>query len=428
MRVAIAILYTTCVIALDAKSYRSSEFGWQPGADVARAFAKLLTNETLGAGDELVLEHRYRIWGSLQLPDRFTLSATKGAGFDVVDAVKPKTGKGLLQLGHQNRLRNLTITYLNTPPLRPTGEKQGVHFTRRLGIFARGKNDLRIEHCRLTGAINHHIKLIDCARPQIVGCHIAGGHWSVLLVGNVREPVFRRCLIERCQGDSIKTGTGGAKGVRGALVEECVFQDNLRDGIDTTGGWQDAMVRDCVFRRLREGLDIKAFYDRRVNVSPDMACSNIRIENCQFYDMPNGITLTTIDGGRRRGPGQELITAANIRDCAPHDIEIVNCVFGYTEVPLRPRRQGGYGVDNPGAGEHMRMLLLKDAHSIRYRDIRFLGDRINPVWIGSIGGSGNLSKSAAAALERTVSGNVLPESAPPVPAGVTATHFVCGPR
>lgn len=206
------------------------------------------------------------------------------------------------------------------------------------------------------------------------------------------------------------------------------FQDNLRDGIDTTGGWKDAVVRNCIFRRLREGLDIKAFYDRKVNVSPDVACSNIRIENCQFYDMPNGITLTTIDGGRRRGPGNELITAANIKDRAPHDIDIINCIFGYTEKPLRPRSQGGFGVERSMAGEHMRMLLLKDAHSIRYKDIRFLGDRIKPYHIGSIGGSSNLSQEAARALKRTVTGNILAEPAPPIPAGVTKPPFPFGPQ
>lgn len=159
-----------------------------------------------------------------------------------------------------------------------------------------------------------------------------------------------------------------------------------------------------------------------------MSCSNIRIENCQFYDMPNGITLTTIDGGRRRGPGQELITPANIKECAPHNIDVINCVFGHVETPLRPRKQRGFGVDYPKKGEHMRMFLIKDAYDIRYKDIRFLGQRIRPYHIGSIGGSKDLSREAAQAFKRTVTGNILPAQATSVLPGATKPPFLCGPR
>ncbi len=70
--------------------------------------------------------------------------------------------------------------------------------------------------------------------------------------------VFRNCVIERerCQGDGIKTGCGGAFGVKRVLVESCLFQDNGRDGIDTTGGFMDSTVRNTTFRRLLSGLDI----------------------------------------------------------------------------------------------------------------------------------------------------------------------------
>lgn len=425
----IAIIFAIIfAIPVSAKVYRSSELGWKPGADIAKSFAGLLTSKKLKAGDELFLEHKYQIWGGLELPNRFTISAKNGAGFDVIDGGKPKSGRPLFKLGHQNTLRNLTLTYLHTPPLGPTGEKMHVNYTHRLGVLAQGKREVLIENCRFTGSINHHLKLVDCPGPKIIGCHIAGGHWSVLLGGDIKDPIFRNCLIEKCQGDAIKTGGGASKGVRGALVENCVFQDNLRDGIDTTGGWKDAVVRNCIFRRLREGLDIKAFYDRKSQLNPDVSCSNIRIENCQFYDMPNGITLTTIDGGRRRGPGQELITPSNIKECAPHDIEVINCVFGYVEKPLRPRGKGGYGVVYPKKGEHMRMFLIKDAYDIRYQDVRFLGDRIRPYHIGSIGGSKDLSREAARAIERTVSGNILPDQAPTVSPGANNPPFPVGPQ
>jgi len=414
-----------------AKSHHSSAFGWTANQDVTEDFAKLLGSGKLKAGEELILDHRYRISANHTLPDRFTLSAVRGAGFDVTDAANPKSGRPLLELGNHNTLRNLTISYLNTPKLGPTGEKHEVNFTRRIGIQANGKHTLRIENCRLTGSIGHHLKLTDCSKVEVVGCHIAGGHWSVLLVG-VSEMVFRRCLIEKCQGDAIKTGGGSTGAVRKVLVENCVFQDNLRDGIDTTGGFNDSVVRNCIFRRLRtSGMDIKSHYESRTGRIADLAPENIGIlvEKCLFHDMPNAIVLTTLDCGRRKGPGHELLTAANMKKYAPHDIAINDCVVGHAEKPLRSAKEGGYGVNYPSdKGEHMRMLFLKDAYAIRYRNARFSGDRIIPVLVQSIGGSRHLSKEAAEAIEPTVTGSVADEQAPPIRPGITKPPFACGPR
>jgi hypothetical protein len=335
MRITIPLLVgLLCALPLQAAVYHSSDFGWEADQEVTRAFARRLESGNLQAGDELVLDHTYRISGSHTLPDNFTLSAVKGAGLDVTDAARPKNNRPLLELSDSSTLRNLTITYLNTPELGPTGEERGVTFTGRLGIQARGKNNLLIENCRLRGSISHHLKLIDCKKVEVLGCHIAGGHWSVYLIG-VADPVFRRCLIEKCQGDGIKTGggstrTGGA--VRGALVENCVFQDNLRDGIDTTGGFNDSVVRNCIFRRTRvSGMDIKSHYESKTGRITDLAPENVGIlvEDCLFHDMPNAIVLTTIDGGRRKGPGNELLTADNVKTYAPHDIEIRDCVVGH---------------------------------------------------------------------------------------------------
>ncbi len=414
-----------------AEVHHSSDFGWTANQDVTEDFAKLLGSGKLKAGEQLVLDHRYRISGSHRLPDGLALSAVKGAGFDVTDAANAKSGRPLLELGNHNTLRNLTISYLNTPKLGPTGEKHEVNFTRRIGIQANGKQTLRIENCRLTGSIGHHLKLTDCSKVEVVGCHVAGGHWSVLLVG-VSELVFRRCLIEKCQGDAIKTGGGSTGAVRKVLVENCVFQDNLRDGIDTTGGFNDSVVRNCIFRRLgTSGMDIKSHYESRTGRIADLAPENIGIlvEKCLFHDMPNALVLTTLDCGRRKGPGKELLTAANMKKYAPHDIAINDCIIGHAEKPLRSVREGGYGVNYPSdRGEHMRMILLKDAYAIRYSNARFSGGRIMPVLIQSIGGSRHLSKEAAEAIEPTVTGNVVDEQAPPIKPGITKPPFACGPR
>jgi hypothetical protein len=143
------------------KVHHSSDFGWTANQDITGQLAKLLESDKLETDQELVLDHKYRISGNHELPDNFTLSAVKGGGFDVTDAAKPKNNRPLLELGNNNTLRNLTITYPSTPKLGPTGEKPEVYFTRRLGIQARGKHDLRIENCRLIGSIGHHLKLID---------------------------------------------------------------------------------------------------------------------------------------------------------------------------------------------------------------------------------------------------------------------------
>jgi len=413
------------------KVHHSSEFGWTANRDVTEDLAGLLASGKLEAGEELVLDHRYRIGGSHRLPERFTLSAVKGGGFDVTDAAKAKSGRPLLELGNGDTLRNLTIHYLDTPKLGPTGEKHEVHFTRRLGIQARGKRGLRIEDCRLTGSIQHHLKLMDCSKVEVIGCHLAGGHWSIMLVG-VSELVFQRCLIEKCQGDGIKTGGGSTGAVRKVLVEECVFQDNLRDGIDTTGGFNDSVVRNCIFRRLGScGMDIKSHYESRTGRIADLAPENIGIliEKCLFHDMPNALVLTTLDCGRRKGAGQELLTAANMKKYAPHDITVTDCIVGHAEKPLRSAKEGGYGVNYPtDRGEHMRMILLKDAYAVRYRNVRLSGDRIIPVYIRSIGGSRHLSKEAAGAIKPTIAGKVVAEQAPPIHPGITKLPFACGPR
>jgi len=145
--------------------------------------------------------------------------------------------------------------------------------------------------------------------------------------------------------------------------------------------------------------------------------------------MPNAFVFTTLDCGRREGPGKELLNATNMAKYAPHDIDINDCIFGHVEMPLRPSKEGGYGVNYPtNRGEYTRFIHLKDAYDIRYRNICFFGKRIMPVYVDSIGGSRHLSKEAAESINHSVTGNVLDKPAPPVRPGVTAIPFACGPQ
>jgi hypothetical protein len=410
---AFILVWLICVAQVHATVRHSSYLGWTAGQDVSTQFAVLLSSGTIKAGDELKLDHTYRVSGTHQLPDNFILSAIKGGGFDVTDAVSDKNHTFLV-LGNRTKLHNLTITYLNTPKLGPdagTNPTRGTHFYPMIGITASGKSDIRIEYCRLEGSINHQIKLSGCARPRIIGCHILGGYWSIYLTGDVTDAVFRNCLIEKCQGDGIKTGRGGSYGVKRALVENCAFQDCGRDGIDTTGGWKDSVVRNCVMRRLFSGMDIKSYYQKPEQLSPDCSNTGILVENCTFTDMANCITFSTLD----RGLGYNkkyFLDAASAQKYAPHDVDINDCIF---------ERTGSSGV---------RMLLLKGGHSIRYSNAQFWGDGIETVKYSNVYetfGPNSLSKEVSDALNHSVSGTLGATAAARAP-GDTSISFECGPR
>ena len=76
----------------------------------------------------------------------------------------------------------------------------------------------------------------------------------------------------------------------------------------------------------------------------------------------------------------------------------------------------------------MRMILMKDAYDIRYKDARIFGDRVMPVYIHSIGGSRHLSKEAAGGITPRITGNVLDQPAKPVKPGVRNAPFAYGPQ
>jgi len=422
---AFALLCALFAFPTLAATHRTADLGWTVNQDVSAAFAKLLADGTLKAGDELVLDHKYRISGSYTLPENFTLSAVKGGGFDVTDA--KAHNRPLFMLDNGDTLKNLTIKYLNTPELGGRGYKHGVDFFDKQAIVARGKHDLLIENCHLEGMIAIHIRLDNCKKVKLIGCRIIGGFWAV--TPDVDDFVVRRCLFEKSCCDGIK---GRADGI---LVENCVFQDICRDGIDTTGGLNDAVIRNCIFRRLGcSGLDLKSPYFRRLGRAKNVG---ILIEKCLFTDVPNGVVFTTSDVQRRKG-GEDLLTAANIKKYVPHDIDINDCAFGHVEKPLRPSVFGkdmapdeyGYGVKYPHKGEHMRLFLVKDAFDIRYKDARTFGDRIMPVYIRSSGGSRELSKAAADVIDRKtcITGNILKEPAKPPKPGDTTVPFACGPQ
>lgn len=84
--VVVGLIYAS---QLHAETVHSSDLGWKEGKegkDITTKFKALLGTQSVKARDELVRDHTYRISGTYHLPDDFTLSAKKGAGFEVTDA------------------------------------------------------------------------------------------------------------------------------------------------------------------------------------------------------------------------------------------------------------------------------------------------------------------------------------------------------
>ena len=81
MRITTALLVSLlCALPVQAAVQHSSDFGWAAGEDVTEDLAKLLDSGKLKAGDELVLDHTYRISGTHELPDDFTSPQRRAPG------------------------------------------------------------------------------------------------------------------------------------------------------------------------------------------------------------------------------------------------------------------------------------------------------------------------------------------------------------
>jgi hypothetical protein len=399
-------------VPAQAEVYRTSELGWSRGQDVGEAFGEFLAN-TAAAGDELVVEGKYRISGTHDLPDDFTITGVEGGGFDVTDADSDQT-RAFLRLGNGNTLRNLNIKYLDTPEPGPGGTHpvRGEDFYPMTGITIVDKSDILIEACKLYGSINHHLKVAGGSQIQVIETHVVGGYWTIYLAGDVSDVEFRHCVIERCQGDGIKTGRGGAFGVKRVLVDSCVFQDNGRDGIDTTGGFMDSTVRNTIMRRMFSGMDIKSFFESPEHLNTDCMNTGILVENCTFTDMANAISMSTIDRGLEYNDGEYFLDADSAQIYAPHDLDINDCTF---------ERTGESGV---------RMLLMKGGHTVRYQNAMFCGQGVGEVKYTNVYetfGPETLSQEVSEALNHSVEGTLGDPCQAGEP-GDTSVPFEVGPE
>lgn len=356
VRAAVLVSCLCCATQLPGATYRSGALGWKAGQDVTREFGALVKN--LESGDKLVLDARYDLaGGSHQFPDDFTLEAVKDGGFNITDTSNVST----FRLGHRNVLRNLTLSNPNAPrgTKKTTNPKRDVDYVGKKVISVSGKDDCVFEYCKFEGNIGTHIAIGGGNRHVIRHCHVVGGYWAVTFGGACLDWKVQQTYFENVVGECIKTLRGHKVGTQRALIEHCVFQGAWRDGIDTTGGFKDSIIRDCIFRRndvggVGGGIDLKKLVETATvegDLDENVMNKNVRIERCQFIDLPNAVVVSLID---RAG----ALTAVTAPMWAPHEIQINDCVVEKTE-----------GWQGP-----VRFLLVKGGHTIRWTDLQRRGD------------------------------------------------------
>ena len=303
-------------------------------------------------GDTLVLDGMYRIEGSkFQLPDDFTLTATNGGGFEVVDAATNRDP--LLYLGNRTIIDNVTVKVSGVPDTGYSGAsaKRGVDYADKVVFASYGKHDVTITSSAFEGDVTMFFDFRGGNRLTIEDSRFDGAMYQMRLLGDINDVRVEGSVFRDAIGDGIKTERFDGQGVDGMVVLDSAFVGNNRDGIDTAGGLQNALISRTVFRDNGvSGIDIKAMIERPDDLSTGQLNTNIRIENSEFIDSRNAIVVTMLD---RAG----LLTKANADTYMPHDIRVVDTIFEKTA----------------HHNEEMRAFLVKDGYNITWTDIRMLG-------------------------------------------------------
>ncbi|MEO1346876.1 MAG: right-handed parallel beta-helix repeat-containing protein [Pseudomonadota bacterium] len=328
-------------------TWYSSDLGWTAGQDISDEFASLVG--ALRPGDTLVLEDMFRISGSNhQLPDDFTLTATKGGGFDIIDA--DTNSNPLLRLGDGNTLDNVTIsTVSSTPDTGYSGNdaKSGVDYVPGAVIAAFDVDDLTIVDSAFEGNVAMHFDLRFVDNVTVKSSTFDGGYYQMRWIGEASNYSVEGSVFQNALGDGIKTVKGNGA-ISNITVKDSYFLNNERDGIDTTGGFKDSVISNTVF--VGGGIDIKTGIDGPEDLAYAPLNTNIRIENSEFIDTKNGIVTTMLD---KAG----LMTLDNVDEVMPSYITVTDTIFEMTN-----DSQGG-----------QRAFFVKDGHNITWDNIQLLG-------------------------------------------------------
>lgn len=316
--------------------WRTSELGWKSGQDVSDELARLVEID-LEPGDTLFLDGMYRVSGTgLRLPADFTLDAQPGGGFEIQDAAS--TRNALFELGDRNTLKNVTFAHVGAN-------------TQKKTISARNADDVIVTDTKFVGDAGIFIDVVFSDNLTIQDSHFSGGRYQVRLLGDVANFKVDGSLFEGASHDGIKTVRTGDVGTVGAVVTNSVFENNKRDGIDTTGGFKDGVVDNVIFRNNGvSGMDIKTPFNSTDHLNAGADNTNIVVRNSQFIDNPSAIVTTTNDN-------VGILTAQNVDRYAVNNVRLVDSI-----------------AENTGARGNVRVFLIKDSHNVYGENVKLLGD------------------------------------------------------
>ncbi len=325
-------------------THHSSELGWSAGQEVEAPLRGLLA--TLGQGDVVCFEDMYDITPSgspLEIPDGVTLAALAGGGLRVTD-IFAISGPGMFVFGNDVHLVNLTVEDAAPPFDGSTSESNN-----RTLFQGGGVSGLELHDCRFDTYAKSIFRLDGVSEFVVSGTEFRHSYYQMLITSGSHAGQFRRSLFHDSEGDGIKTGYGNLSDVRDMHFDECAFENNLRDGIDTTGGLRASSVERSLFWKLFSGLDIKTGYGSPEEAAVECTNRDIEISDCEFVDTETGaIVLTTIDA-----PPLE-VTDDNAEQLLIHDI--------FVRDSLVEQRDGS-----------SRAILAKDAHDIYWDGLQLLG-------------------------------------------------------
>ena len=312
-------------------------------------------SDTLVFDDFYDIDHRTADGQNIAVPAGASIIADQaGDGFDVLTS---GTGNNpVFNLGANCLLDELTVTASLAPNTGYTGANP-VNGTDYHGcrIFRGGGDNLIFRRLSMSGQVNMHIDLDNCADVLIEQCIFTGGFYQVRQVGDSDNLIYRYNHGKDGVGDCLKTSRNAstAPGPRYQTISNCLFEGMNRDGLDTTGGFKEAVVEDCVFWELGvAGCDFKAIYENPIDANAEVTNNNgIRVNRCQFVDIDNAMVITTLD----RFDPLLIQDSDDALQYMPNDIVMTDCVTEITD------------------GTTKRQILLKDGYDIHWVDSEFYG-------------------------------------------------------
>ena len=336
---------------------RSSDLGWVPGADVSDEIEALFDNGVVKPNTTLLLEGMFDIQGSVRLdaPNNFVLAGNQVGNGLTIRNTEATLNNPWLRLGGDNALYNVEILHTETKSL---NDGNGKSNTRSIQAT---EDNIKIINSYFEGNLG---LFIDAAGKDhlVLDTHFNGASAQIRALNVYQSPKIINSLFENALADGIKTirPPEGDLGTEQALVSGCVFLNNARDGIDTTGGFRDSLVEDSYFVGLFKGMDIKNIYDQNTRVFANQNLQslnkNITVRRSEFINNNNGIASITLDRGPSGDGSDRWITNQNAANWLTNTISVTNTIF-----------------ENTGSGR-TNALLSQDVFNVSWNSILLLGN------------------------------------------------------